>query len=145
MEGNAPGPRYQKITGPLLKSSVWMVPRYRAHFTARPAGKVNSDEKSRNNNKRASRGKKARIWDALGAKTADKNLTTEWRPDYSNSLSSQAFLHGKRDRESRRGGRHINGGRERWSSLLPSLSTHTHTHSSPPFRFTALKLFALCF
>lgn len=48
---------------------------------ARLEGKVNSDEKNRNNNKRAGRQKKekkkAGIRDALRAKTADKNLTAE--------------------------------------------------------------------
>lgn len=113
----------------------------RVRFTARPEGKVNSDEKNRNNNKRAGRQKKKRkkagIRDALRAKTADKNLTAEWRPDCSNSLSSQVFfscVEGEsRDRKCGRKNPYP-------ASLIP-----THTRPSPPFKFTALKLFALCF
>lgn len=58
----------------------------RTHSAARAEGKINSDERSRNNNKKVS-------IDSVfsGAKTTDKNLTAEWRPDCSNSLSSLLF------------------------------------------------------
>lgn len=58
----------------------------RTHSAARAEGKINSDERSRNNNKKVS-------IDSVfsGAKTTDKNRTAEWRPDCSNSLSSLLF------------------------------------------------------
>lgn len=71
----------------------------RVHFTARPSRRANLDERNRNNNKSAVRAKKARMRDAFRAKATDKNLTAEWRPDCSNSLSSQVFyLSAQRER-----------------------------------------------
>lgn len=69
------------------------------HFTARLSRRANLDERNRNNNKSAVRAKKASMRDAFRAKATDKNLTAEWRPDCSNSLSSQVFyLSAQRER-----------------------------------------------
>lgn len=61
-------------------------------FTARPEGKVTSDEKNRATIKSTGRAECTKQdLNALQAKTTDKNLTTKSRPDCFNSLSSRVF------------------------------------------------------